>query len=110
MSKRRTLSALLLVCGVGIFGFGSYLSYQAMQSEGSISQVEEKLQEYNRRPMGPIRRRIRAEREETAQQKIGQAEQRVTQSRVTADWLRGVGIVLFILGVGGLVFFRKKKR
>lgn len=104
---KKTLSITLSVLGVALFIWGNNLSDKAALGEQKIYQAEESG---GRRPtLGPIRRNVRAEEAETKQQILSEAGQKVAASQVTANWLRGVGAVLFVVGIGSLFFVRKKR-
>jgi len=106
----RSLSILLLVIGIGFFVFGSYVAYQVRRDENKIWQAEGYEQGYERPILGPVRRAARNSAEQSAHERIGQAKQNVARSQVTANWLRGVGIVVFAIGAAGLIPYYKKRR
>jgi hypothetical protein len=83
------------------------MANEAAQGEARISQAEES--EGGRRPvLGPIRRGVRTQAAESNQESLGEGGQSVMASLVTGNWLRGIGVVLFVVGVSGLVFCRKR--
>jgi len=107
----RILSILLLIAGLAIFGFGNYMSYEVTQKEERIAEAEENEEGHRRPVLGPVRRGIRTEQSETAERKIGAAKEKIASSEVTAYWLRGSGMALFIVGFGCLIFsFTRNKR
>lgn len=104
---KKMLSLALSVLGVILFIYGSHLSNQATFEEERVSQAEATGQ---RRPtLGPVRRAARTEAAENKQEMLSEAGEEIATSEVSAYWLRGVGVVLFIVGIGSLVFGRKKK-
>lgn len=103
---KKMAGAILMILGVAVFVWGSRVAEQADVGEERIAQAEENAD--GRRPtLGPVRRRARAEQSNQAQQRIGDEKQKVGQFAVTGDWLRGTGAVLFLVGLGVLVFVRK---
>ncbi len=101
---------MLSIVGIGIIIFGNQVSNEAANGEARVSQAEANEQGQGRPIIGPIRRRARAQASENAQANISAAEQRIGQSQVTANWLHGVGIVIFALGVGSLIYCFSHKR
>ena len=102
-------SLLLLLSGIGLIIFGGYVSHEASLGEQKVSQAEETDQRPRRPITGPVRRRTNEQANETVQEKLSKAEQTVATSEVTANWLLGTGIVLFLVGLGGLILPRKKR-
>lgn len=106
----RILSVILLIAGLGIFTFGTHVSRQASRGEQKISQAEENAQGGRRPIVGPVRKSVRAQAAQNAQEKIGDEKGKVAASQVTANWLHGSGIVLFVVGIGCLAFSFSNKR
>jgi len=109
MIFRKFFSAVLLLFGLGLFIFGSNMADQAAQGEMRISQAEENVQDQRRPVLGPVRRNVREQATENAQEKINTAGQNIVASQVTANWLRGTGLAIFIIGMGGLIFCFTRK-
>lgn len=109
---RKILSTMMMVLGVGLFMAGSYISNEASLGEEKVSQAEEALQDHRRPIVGPVRKGVRHEAAENAQEKIGDAKQTIGEAEVTATWLHGTGIALFVIGLGYLIssFSHKKRR
>jgi hypothetical protein len=55
---------------------------------------------------------VRDEVSEIVQEKIGDAKETIGEAQVTATWLQGTGIALFVVGLGYLIssFSHKKKK
>lgn len=107
MLKRKT-SFTLLILGASLFAYGSYLAANVAQGQTKLIQAEEHDQ---RRPtVGPVRRDARESNERSAQEQIMEKGQELASSFTTANWLRGTGIVLFALGMGGLLFCTSCRR
>lgn len=107
MKKVTIISIAMSVLGVSLFAYGSYMSSKAAFDKGRITQAEATNQ---RRPtLGPIRRIVRTRQAEATQKMLSQSGQKVAASQVTASWLRGIGAAIFIIGIGTLIFYRKKR-
>jgi hypothetical protein len=100
MRKKKFISAALIVLGAGLFIFGSYISRQAAQRELQISQIEQSEQGRRRPLIGPVRKSHSLQSAQTTQGKLAQAEQTVAASQTSANWLRGIGIVVIAAGLG----------
>lgn len=107
---RKFLSLLLLIIGVVVFVFGSHVANVAANGEATVEQVQENEPESTRPIVSPVPRGVRTQVTEASQQKIGQLEQKMTQSRVTANWLHGIGAALFFIGLGCLILSFSHKR
>ncbi len=106
----RTSSVILLVAGIGVFVFGSYMSREASQGEEKISEAQEEAAGQRKPLLGPVRKSVRAHQAETAQKKIGNAKENVAESRITAKWLQGSGILLVIVGLGCIASKSSRKK
>ncbi len=107
MKKVIIIGITLSVLGVSLFAYGSYMSSKATFDKGRIAQAEATGQ---RRPtLGPVRRIVRTRQAEAKQKMLSQTGQKVAASQVTANWLRGIGAAIFIIGIGTLIFCRKKR-
>jgi hypothetical protein len=107
MKRVKMISIALSVLGVALFAYGSYMASKAAFDQGRIAQAEAAGQ---RRPtLGPVRRIIRTRQAEAKQKMLSQAGQKVAVSQVTANWLRGIGAAFFVIGIGTLIFWRKKR-
>ncbi len=105
---KKPISIGLIVLGAILFLFGTHVDNQAAQGEQNLSQAESSEQNGRRPVIGPVRRGISSQESQAAQQRIGQAGQQVVATQVTANWLRGSGIVLVILGIGCLIYYRNR--
>lgn len=92
-----------MMIGIGIFIYGNHIAKVAADAEAKVVQVQENESENSRPIVGPIRRGVKTQVVEATDQKIGQAEQKIVQSRVTANWLHGTGVALFLIGMGCLI-------
>ncbi len=108
---RKILSILVMLIGIGIFMYGNSISQKANKGASKVAQAEE-TQEEKRKPLvGPVRKTLREQASETAEKKISVAKQKVVKKEVTADWLHGTGIAVFVVGLGCFIYdiARKKK-
>jgi hypothetical protein len=103
---KKAASIVLSVLGIVLFVCGSNVSTEASFNEERISQAESTAQ--GRPVLGPVRRGIRNQAYESKQQALSLEGQKVAASQASANWLRGIGAVLFIIGAGCFVLsFRK---
>lgn len=100
----KTFSAILLVLGLGVFLYGSYLSQEVTQGNQKISQAEENEQNHRRPLFGPIRKNMNEEATETAQGRINHAEQNLIQLQMKVNWLHGSGVILVVVGLSTLIY------
>jgi hypothetical protein len=104
MLKKKNLGTLLLILGVGLFIVGAVVSHRVKEQEQRISQSEGG---YRRPTLGPVRRHAQAEASENYQERKTQADLKIETSAMTANWLRGIGVVFFVVGLGSLLFRKK---
>lgn len=104
---KKGLSIAIAIVGIVVFFYGNNMASQTAFEEGSMTQTE---MAGRRRPIvGPARRSMRAEAAESNQQMWGAKRQEMGASQVSANWLRGAGAVLVIIGIGSLFFCRKAR-
>lgn len=101
---KKILSLIALVFGVSAFIIGNYISNEVIEGEQKIAQAEENTKEQKRPVLGPIRRNARNQATDNAREKINEKEKKIAGSEITANWLRGTGIILFVVGIGFLIF------
>lgn len=104
MKKR--FSIALMILGIILFTLGSHEAYQANQ-RGQI--LTEEDQGYRRATLGPVRRNVRAQENQSIQERYSEASQSVIATLTSANWLRGSGIVLLLVGASCFVFCRKRR-
>jgi hypothetical protein len=109
MFKKKVFSKVLAVLGVAILALGIYVSNEAIQGEKQISEAEANEAGGRRPVLGPLRRGIRSSESQSAQERINQKWQQVMESKMTAYWLEGIGVILFILGIGYCILSHKKQ-
>lgn len=100
---KKILSAMLMMIGIGIFICGNHIAKVAADGEAKVVQVQKNESESSRPIVGPIRGGVKIQVTDATDQKIGQAEQKIVQSRVTANWLHGTGVALFLIGMSCLI-------
>ncbi len=110
LHMKKALSLVLLVSGICAFAYGSYLSYEVAPKEQKLSEAEQNIQEQRRPVLGPIRRNARAQAMQSKESAINSGEQTIAKAHVSINWLRGTGIILFIIGSGCLIFCSVKKK
>ncbi len=106
---RKIFSSVLLILGLFVFGYGSYLSNENGPKEERLSQAEENMQGQRRPIIGPIRRNVRAQQAQSKESAIDSGREQIGQSQITIQWFHGVGIALFVIGaIGFIVTFHQK--
>lgn len=108
MFQKKNLSIALLVIGAGLFLSGVFVASKAHQEEGRVAQAEESGEGHHRPILGPVRREARNGAATSYQGQIREGAQRAAAAQVRANWLRGIGAVLFIGGLGSLLIARKR--
>lgn len=98
MIMKKAIGTLLIVLGAGTFIWGSYIGQEADLGEERISQAEENIGQ-SRPTLGPVRRRAKQEMKTNAEEKIGEEKQTVGQIAINSTWLKGIAIVLFVIGL-----------
>ena len=96
-----------MIVGAALFLYGNHMANLAAIGQVRLSEAESGQRE--RRPtVGPVRRHAHEEQNQAAQQRIGAAGEHIVETMISANWLRGSGIVLFIAGASLLLFSRKR--
>lgn len=108
--RKKVTSIIFLLSGIGVFMFGNHMSKQVDQGEAKIAQAEEDQQGRRKPLIGPVRKNVRSKQAEVAQQRISAGKQNIARSQVTANWLKGTGISLFVVGVGIFIFSISSKK
>lgn len=107
---RKILSIILLVLGIGVFGFGSYMTNMEWQKQAQVVRAEENQPEYRRPVIGPVRKTAEAQAQESSHREIFAAEQDISENQVTAKWFRGVGIAIFLAGIISFIYARRTRK
>lgn len=101
---RKNVCIAITAIGAVLFGYGSYMASHAAYQEGKINQAEST----GRRPtLGPVRRNVGLHQEINKQKNLGYAGREMAAAQTRANWLRGIGVVLFIIGVAALLYYKK---
>lgn len=104
MKTKKILSAALMIVGICLYLIGNYIAGEVAEGRGKIAGAQKGVDLGNKfAPSGPVTGSI--------QRKIDEGKQEADKYEVIANWLHGSGIVLFVAGLGLLVFcfVRKKK-
>lgn len=105
---KKPFSIALLILGALLFALGSHEANLAARGEQTLSQSEANPG-YRRPTLGPVRRGVRSQENQMTQQSFIEQGHDVLATLMTANWLRGSGLVLFLAGASYFVFFRKKR-
>ena len=111
MKTKRILSGILIVLGIVLYIFGSYISDEVAQGRKKISSAQKSVdQGRGLSQISPFSKGIGDMATDSAQKKIDEGRQDADAYQVIANWLHGTGIVIFVAGIGLLVFsFIRKK-
>jgi len=111
MKTKRILSGILIILGIGLYIFGSYIEDEVAEGRKKIAsgqQSVDQMQELSE--LSPYTKGLGEMATGSAQRKIDAGKKDADAYQVLANWLHGSGIVLFIAGVGLLAFsFTRKK-
>lgn len=112
MLGRRITSIVLLILGIAMFIFGSYISGQVAQGEKKIANAQQNVNQVRKlTKASPYTKGLGKVATQPVQQKINEGKQTASQYKKVATWLHIGGSVLFILGVVLLIFsFSDKKK
>lgn len=93
------IAVVLIVLGLGFFGFGMQRTQQTAQKEQKVAQAEENAGGRGRPVVGPVRRQAKNEKAAKREAKVSDAKVAVVESQLTANSLRAVGAILFASGM-----------
>ncbi len=111
MKKKRILSVILIVLGVGLFIIGSYISSEVAQGRKKISGAQRSVDQGKElTQISPFTKDIGDMAAGSVQGKIDEGSRTADNYELLANWLHGTGVVIFIAGIFLLVFtFVRKK-
>ncbi len=112
MKKKRILGGILVILGIVFYIFGSYISGEVAEGRKKIASAQgsvDKLQGLS--DVTPFSKGLGDMATGSAQKQIDAGKQDADKYQKIANWLHGGGIVIFIAGVGLLIFsfVRKNK-
>ena len=111
MKNIRILSVIVILLSIGIYIFGSYISGEVSQGRTKITSAQKNVDRGNEfSQLSPYTKDLGDIATDSAQKKIDEGKQEANKYQVLANWLHGGGIVIFVAGIGLLVFsFVRKK-
>lgn len=111
MKTKRILSGILLILGIGLYIFGSYISGEVAEGRKKIASGQQSVDRAKgASQFSPYTKGLGDMATGSAQKKIDKGKEDVEKYQAMANWLHGVGIVVFIVGAGLLIFsFTRKK-
>ena len=111
MKKKRTTSIILIILGIGLYLFGNYIADEVSKGRKQITSGQESVDQVKKlSQFNPFTKEIGDMATDSAQKKIDKGKQDANKYQVLANWLHGGGIVIFVTGIGLLVFsFARKK-
>ena len=113
MKIKRILSGVLIILGIGLYIFGSYISGEVSMGREKIESAQKNVNQGRKfSQINPFSKEIGGMFADSAQKKIDEGKQEVDKYYILANWLHGGGIVIFVAGIGLLAFsfVRKKSR
>lgn len=112
MKNMRILSGILLILGIGLYIAAGYIASEVSEGRGKIAGAQggvDKGRELSQ--LNPYTKDLGDIAADAFQKKIDEGKGKADKYQVLANWLHGSSIVLFIAGIGLLVFsFKSKKR
>ena len=111
MKNKKILSGILIIIGIGIYIFGSYISSEVSQGRKKISSAQKKVDKaHGLSKLSPYTKDIGDMAAASGQKKIDEGKKEADKYQVLANWLHGSGISIFVIGIGllGFSFIRKK--
>ena len=112
MKVKRIIGIVLLVLGVGFYIFGSYVASEVSDGRKKISSAQSTVDGIDSlSKVTPFTKGLGKAATGSAQKKINKGREDVRKYQILADWMHGVGIGVFAVGVGLLAYtFIFKKR
>ncbi|MCH9632250.1 MAG: hypothetical protein S4CHLAM6_05810 [Chlamydiae bacterium] len=110
MRVAKFLSPVLVIIGIILYIFGSYVSHQVKQGEQKISKAEAGVnQTCNITKINPYAHQIGKIFTHPIRKKISEGKKSADHYRSVAFSLHLSGIIVFALGVLSLLFIKQKK-
>lgn len=111
MKNKRILSIVLIILGVGLFVVGSYISSEVAQGRKKIAGAQRSVDQGKQiTQISPFTKDIGDMAAGSVQGKIDEGSQTADNYELLANWLHGSGVVIFIAGIGLLVFTLVRKK
>ena len=107
MKSKKILSVILIVLGICLYLVGNYISNEVAKGRGQIASAQQSVDAGSKfAPSGPVGDLATG----SIQRKIDEGKQEADKYQVLANWLHVSGVVVFIAGLGILIFsFVRKK-
>jgi len=111
MKKIRIISGALILLGIVLYGFSSYIEGEVVEGRKKIAGAQRSVDELKGiSGATPFSKSLGDIATGSAQKKIDAGRQEADQYQLLANWLHGSGIVIFVAGIGLLIFsFVRKK-
>lgn len=111
MKKKRILGGILVIIGIVFYIFGSYISGEVAEGRKKIASAQGSVDALKGvSDATPFTKGLGDMATGSAQKKIDAGKQDADKYETLANWLHGGGIVLFIAGIGFLVFSYVRKK
>lgn len=109
MKFKKILSPSLIIIGIILFVFGSYISQQVKQGEQKISRAEAGVnQTCNLTKINPYTHKIGKIFTHPIRKKISEGKKSADHYKTVAFYLHLGGIIIFLLGFLSLILIKKK--
>lgn len=112
MKKFKVLGGILVILGIVLYIFGSYISGEVAEGRKKIASAQGSVDTLKGiSGVTPFSKDLGNMATGSAQKKIDAGRQDADQYETLANWLHGGGIVLFVAGIGLIIYSytRKKK-
>jgi predicted histidine transporter YuiF (NhaC family) len=111
LNTKRIVGLVLLICGVVLILFSSYIKHRVMEGRGQIADAEKKKEQADSLfSLDPATKVIGKAVTGSVEGKIQEGQEEADRYDKLAGWLQIGGIVCIVAGVAFVIFGRKKGR
>ena len=110
MNSKRVTGIVIAIIGVAMLFFSNYIKGQVAEGREKISSAQSSVDKGNSLfNLNPITKEVGKGLTGSAQRKIDEGSAEADQYAQYAQWLLIGGIVLIVVGIGAVIFSRKKQ-
>ncbi len=109
MKTKCIVGTTLLICGIALIGFSTYVSRQVEEGKGKVNSAQSKVDKgKGMLPNDPITKELGKGLTRGVQKKIDAGKEQITYYEGVASWSKIGGIACIMVGLG--VFFIPSKK